>query len=109
MELIETMFEPADEVLQLEQFSGCTAAETEATIEKFEFESSAVVFHTKWRNYGRESGVTITAFKADGSNALWFKEMSRFRQWKKEVRVKLSKKWGMEAEYATSLREENTC
>jgi hypothetical protein len=88
-EFLETMFEPEDEVLQLEQFvSGCTAAETEAAIEKFEFDSNAVVMHTKWLNYGRKSDVITTGGTIN--NTLWYKGMSRFRQWKEFECVKLA-------------------
>jgi hypothetical protein len=63
----ETMFEPEDEVLKLEQFvSGCTAAETEVAMEKFEFEINAVVMHTNWLTYDRLSDVTISTCEADG-------------------------------------------
>jgi hypothetical protein len=60
----ETMFEPDDEVLKLEQFmSGCTAAETKvAALDKFEFESNVVVNNNllcTQCNYDRYSDVTI--------------------------------------------------
>jgi hypothetical protein len=103
LEMLGDMFELESEVLQVEQLvSGCSVEETEAAITQFSFESGAVVMHTKWLGYNRKSDITITACEADGGtidNTLWFREMSRFKLWIEEKRIKIAKKWGKSAEY----------
>jgi hypothetical protein len=67
LEMLGDMFELESEVLQGEQFvSGYSVEETEAAITQFNFESGAVVMHTKWLGYNRKYDVTITTCEADG-------------------------------------------